>query len=271
MPPWIVPLPPPPTTPPYAPITTRNLLYHAYCPRGQASSSANLYQLARAWPLFNGRRVIVIATGPGLYSPRTIRRALGTDAEYLEYPNDPRLRESRHFADLLWTIRSTSSHEATFYAHTKGASPLNNLGDDKHRAITSWRLEMYHALLDHWPTVEKALRRKPTCGTHLIDYSLHLDPVMRSPTGLRYGTWHYAGSFYWFRHDQVFTRHNWSCIPDDPWADEMWLGNLLPASAAHTLFQPWTPTDPAHADPYSLAAHHPLRRDPPQAAHFLRR
>jgi len=270
MPPWLVPLPPPPTTPPYTHITTRNLLYHAYCPRGIEATAANLYQIKKRLPLFNGRRIVAVPVAPDLYSPRTIQRFLGPRIEIITIPNDPRLRDSATFHALLSAIQSTNDTEATFYAHTKGTSPRYPGHPADARAIRDWRNAAYHYLLDNWRRVAAALRTYATCGTHLIDHSLALDPIMRSPTGLKYGSWHYAGTFFWFRHDHVFRRPEWPAVPADPWANEMWLGHLLPVTAAKTLYQPWPATADPAPNPY-LAALHPRHFPDPRGVLSLLR
>ncbi|GAH09768.1 unnamed protein product, partial [marine sediment metagenome] len=70
--------------------------------------------------------------------------------------------------------------------------------------------------------------------------------------------WHYAGSFFWFRHDCIFRDPHWSAIPDDPYAVEMWLGDFIPSKLAATLYQTWPPTFHPAPDLYNPASHEPL-------------
>lgn len=230
---------PPVPSPPHKPITIRNLTYHVYPNPENEEWFQNLDQLRRRWTLFNGRRTVAIATGPGLVPPDRVESFLGPDAEYFPLPNDPRLRETASFLHLLRTIRSTATNEATFYAHTKGASPHHHAQPGKELAIRYWRNRMYHELLDFPAKVAQALIGHATCGTFKIDYSQFPGYLMHSPTGLDSATWHYAGSFFWFRHDCIFRNPHWSEVSDDPYAAELWLGNLLDTSKAATIYQPW--------------------------------
>lgn len=247
-------LPPVPARP-YEKITVRNLAFHLYPNPRNPAWFRNLHELKKRWPLFNGRRLIAVATGPGLVSPDIIKQYLGPNADYLEISNDPRLRETRTFLPLLRELRSIACNEATFYAHSKGASSHHPDDDGKRIAIRYWRNRMYSELLDRWPAVAATLERYTACGTFKIDYSLLEHYVMYSPTGYYWGNWHFAGNFYWFRHDCIFRNPHWSEIGDDPYAVEMWLGKLLDTGDAHSIYQPWVPTEHPPPDLYNPSSH----------------
>src|SRR5690606_265454 len=108
----------------------------------------NVQQLLPRMDLFNGRRVIAIATGDGLASPDEVVRAFaGFEVEFLTRPNSRVLRENVTFMALLERVANPDPAEATFYAHAKGVTRPDELGPEL------WRNAMYHELLDDWPRV----------------------------------------------------------------------------------------------------------------------
>jgi len=231
---------PPIPVPPYQEITTRNLAYNVYPNPRNPACIDNLKQLRNRLDLFNGRRVVSIATGPNLIEPETIQRILGPDVNYILTPNDRRLHETAALGTMFRMLRTTATDEATFYAHTKGAGDHHDSFPLKELAIRFWRNRMYRELLDHWTVVREALTNHAAVGCFKIDYSKIPNYKMQSPTGLLWGDWHFAGAFYWFRHDVVFRNPLWSNLPDDPFTCEMWLGSLLPSNQGSSIYQPWT-------------------------------
>jgi len=247
-------LPPVPLQP-FAPITTRNLIYHCYAHPDSFAWIENLAELRKRLHLFNGRRIVVVVKAHDLIGIDQVQAILGEEIEYHLVPNDLRLRDAASFLLLLKQVRSINTYEATFYAHTKGTAPHHRGNAAKLLAILYWRNRMYHELLDHWPQVAAKLKQYACVGTHKIDYSLIKDHVMQSPTGLQWGKWHFAGNFYWFRHDCIFRNPHWSEIPDDPYAAEMWLGKFIDTADAVSMFQSWNPlTNPA-PDLYNPESH----------------
>jgi hypothetical protein len=254
---------PDPPRPPFAEITTRNLIFHCYACQANDAATRALAQLRIRWHLFNGRKLIAVATDKTTIPLPHLKRLLPADAEYLIIPNDRRLREMASFPTMLREVRSLDEQTATFYAHTKGASPTQSNDGTANLAITYWTLRMFHHLLDDWDQVQLALKLHACAGCYQIDYSHIPGFIMESPTGARCGQWHYAGTFFWFRHDQIFRRPAWSCLPDDSYAPEMWLGTLLRPELATTLYQPWDPHDHAKIQPYNPATHQPPVPGPP--------
>jgi len=246
---------PPIPVPPFEPITVRNLAFHCYPSSSNPAWRQNLDELSRYLQLFNGKRVVAIATGPDLVRPENVQYYLGPDVDYLLIQNDPRLRETASFHVLLHHLRSTAQNEATFYAHSKGASEHHGTNHDKKLAIRFWRNRMYQELLTGWPHVAAALQTAAAVGCFKIDYSCFPDHVMHSPTGLEWGSWHFAGNFWWIRHDQIFRNPKWSAIADDPYASEMWLGNLIDTHLASSVYQPWNPIGHPVPNLYNAGSH----------------
>lgn len=232
---------------PEAQITTRNLLYHA-CPL-QANDDwrsciAELLEYGRQ--IFNGRRLVAIATGKGLHDPGEVRSAFASlpGVEFLEIPNDRELREVASFGRLLAAVQSTHADEATFYAHTKGNSTACNV-----TGARLWRSAMHRELLGNWQACLAELRRHAFVGTHKMIWPKTAVPPF--PSRLKVGNWMHAGTFFWFRHDQVFSNRNWQAIPADRYGAEAWPSVVCPDhTAAKSMFQPWPEVPYVTPDPY---------------------
>jgi hypothetical protein len=240
-------------------ITRRNLIYHVYAHPGNAAWSANLRQVKRRLPLFNGRRLVSILTAPELVPPAEVRAVLGDAVEYLEVPNDPRLREVASFPRLLEAVASTAGDEATFYAHAKGSSDGVEHVSKNARGVEYWRNAMYHHCLDDWPKVALALRDFPIAGCFKIDWTnwtKGVDPFYHfNPSGLVRGSWMFAGTFFWFRHDQTFGHPRWRFVADDSYGSEAWPATLWGPEYGHSLYQPWPSTRQPNPDLYDVRTH----------------
>jgi hypothetical protein len=205
-------------------ITTRNLLYHV-CPLAANDVwRQNVRQLLRRIDLFNGRRVIAIATGGNLESAGAVETLFADrGCQLLHVTNDPQLREVVTFLPLLEAIADADPNQATFYAHTKGNSTAVNM-----EGARRWRNLMYHALLDRWPECLADLSQDNIAlvGTHFMHWQPRRSPF---PTRLdnRYH-WIFAGTFFWFRHDRVFASPHWREVPRDRYGAEAWPGQMFP-------------------------------------------
>ncbi len=185
------------------PPSVRHLLYHV-CPfPGNGVWQRNVDAMLPRLGLFNGRRVVAIATGAGLDPASTVRERFGDGvAEFVEIPNDPKLREVATFAALLSRIQSDDPREVTLYAHAKGVTRPDS--SPCHR----WAEVLAEVCLDYWPHVARALKSFPVVG-----------PFKKVGKGWAESTsaWHYSGSWYWFRNRDLFGR-DWRRI------DKFWSG-----------------------------------------------
>lgn len=239
-------------------ITTLNLIYHV-CPLLRNDVwRANLWQLRKRLSLqcydqgddqryiFNGRKLIAVAVDESTHDVDEVRRELNRDdCEFVRCDNDPELREVATFEILLEHVANTSKHEATFYAHTKG----NSTGDDSLGAEL-WRNEMYRALLDNVEAARDLMQKYTCVGTHKLRWER--DSKSPYPTGINNAyCWMYCGTFFWFRHADVFGKDWRKAILSDRYGAENWLGNLLPSSEAATLFQPWQSNRHPVSSPYN--------------------
>jgi SAM-dependent methyltransferase len=186
--------------------TVRHLLYHVY-PRSGSRWRRPILRIREAMPLFNGRKIVAIAHDGTTEHPVMVRDALaGCGCEFVEVPNNPDRREVETFLPLFERVADLVGPEhATLYAHAKGVTrPAESTSD-------RWTMALEEACLDHWPLVAEHLSRFPITGP--------FKKLGRGwPDHESLSDWHYSGSYFWFRNDQVFTRPNWRTI------DQFWGG-----------------------------------------------
>lgn len=237
-------------------VDTLNMAYHV-CPlKTNDIWRRNVDQLKRRLRIFNGRKLVAVAVGDGLYDASVVSEAFDDDAiEYITVDNDPELREVASFLTLLEQLQSTNINEATFYAHTKGNSTEHNgLGTEY------WRNAMYHHLLDHVHVCRDLLMTHPCVGTTKMRWPA--DGPIPYPTKLSVGNWMFAGTFFWFRHAAVFTRNDWMNVPRDRYGAEAWLSTMFHPDEAATVFQPWPANEFPTIDPYDPRTYRwPMRDD----------
>ncbi len=210
---------------PASTITRRNLLYHVTPFTSNDIWLRNIRQLLKRLDLFNGRRVIAVATGDGLALPEVVKAAFGThQVEILPHPNSRELRENATFLKLLEQVASTDPIEATFYAHAKGvAKDVLCSGDPL--GSRYWRNAMYHELLDDWNRIAELLEEYPVVGSHRRH---HPEQPQIYPDGQSSSEWHFAGTFFWFRNRDVFATNRWREVwQPTGWGAEAWVGRMF--------------------------------------------
>lgn len=225
-------------------IHTRNLIYHVCALKSNNAWRKNIAQLKRRMRVFNGRKIVAVACGKNIHSPREVKRQFGDEhgIEYLELPNDPNLREVATFLPLLEAAANTEPDQATFYAHTKGNSTT-----DGELGAEMWRNAMYHHLLDHVWTCMALLETHPCVGTQIMHWVPGYPPY---PSGLRHGNWMFSGTFFWFRNKDVFGHPEWRYVPQDRYGAEAYLSGLFEYGEGATVFQPWPVTEYPTPSPY---------------------
>jgi hypothetical protein len=156
--------------------------------------------------VFNGRRVVAVATDARTDPAAAVREALGPGCEYAEVPNDPRLREVATFRPLFDRVADlTGPEHCTLYAHAKGATR------EPDSVCQHWTAALYEVLIDHWALAAADLKRFPVTGA-----------FKKTGHGWRAGytrsDWHYSGSWFWVRNADLFARPDWGTI------DRFWSG-----------------------------------------------
>jgi hypothetical protein len=185
----------------------RNLLFHLY-PKRESLWRWHVEQLLKYRSAWNGRRLIQIVLDRETDGLVEVERALAPlEAEISVGKNDWELNEMPFFLENLEKLQSLDLDEATFYAHGKG---VRHAGKALRR-VQSWSKAMYILNLESIEAIERALRRTPAvgCFRHYIQHG-----------GAR---WCYAGTFFWIRHVDLFSR-NWRRINKSRYGVESYPG-----------------------------------------------
>jgi predicted SAM-dependent methyltransferase len=179
----------------------RHFLFHLYPVHNRWYWHAMM--LRQRLYLFNGRKIIAVATGPETDTLTDVKRELGSEFEYIEVRNTPNLREvATH--KLLWD-RVKDQSGVTLYGHSKGVTRADN------STSPDWASIQYKSCMDYWPVVEGLLNIHPIAGC----FKRHNRGwPAESPSS----DWHYSGSWYWIRNDILFSKPDWTRI------DQFWSG-----------------------------------------------
>lgn len=182
----------------------RHLAYYVWPVKGNGIWQLNLDRLLLRAGLFNGRKLVAVATSANADEPHAVRDYLGGEFEVFGIPNSPFLRETVAWEPLWDRLADrTGAGDATFFAHAKGVTKDVNPGVTVHE----WAAVMYETNLDYWPVVASVLARNPIAGS-LKKYG----EGFGTPRSL----WHYSGSFYWVRNQDFFAR-DWRGLVDRTW------------------------------------------------------
>lgn len=201
----------------------RHLTYFVY-PKTIKSWHWNLEQLAQRWGLFNGKKILGIAHDNDSVLPAEViefAASLGMVFDHvLVKPNNPKLREVALFADMIQLLHpeSAGADEVVFSGHAKGQKY------DDPAYTRDWADVMYRVNLDHWPSVNAALRTSLFAGA-FREYGLFH----------RGFDWIYSGTFYWWRLSEIGKR-KWSDV--DQWfgGTESWPGKMCDPRETACLF-----------------------------------
>jgi hypothetical protein len=175
-----------------------NLIYHV-CPftKGRKQWKWNIRQLKRFASWTTGKRVVSIVTGDGIDPPVQVLREFGDfriDKLYVRVNSD--LWEMETFPYALSQIANTNQNEAFFYCHAKGTSKPADSSELK--AARLWAGYMYRFLFSNPSKTLDALNRYSTVGS------------FKEQVGSFGTNWHFSGTFWGIRHDQLFRKPNWN-------------------------------------------------------------
>ena len=210
-----------------------NLIMHVLPVAANDVWKWNLEQIARRQHRFNGKRVLAITTDnrvqSGKKNVRTVSakevlsfsESIGLGWTHTkEFVNNQTLREVVTFPWLLETVCSGNPNELTFSCHAKGVTHSMD-------SITvRWAERQYRTCLDDWQTVWRTMERYAMAG------SFRKFGQFTTPGNHK---WHYSGTNYWFRHDDVFSR-DWRTIDTKFFGTESWPGRLFKPEECACLF-----------------------------------
>lgn len=211
----------------FGPVLDRHLVYHLLPVSGNDVWRRSVDQLRLRWGLFNGRKVIAIATGASgslrLDSSAEVQEYLPPDCEVVEVPNDPSLREVVSWRSL-WgrVLEGANDEDAVFYAHAKAVTrPI-----DPGNSCQWWASLAYSLHLDHWPVVAEQLTQYPITGA-----------FKKIGDGFRTSSssWHYSGTFFWVRVGD-FRARPWQTVEPIWYGTEAWPGLAYRSDEAGCLF-----------------------------------
>lgn len=229
----------------YTPISLRHLLYHIFPVRDSIAWRRGISQLRMRWGQFTGRKIIAVAVGSTTISASELRPFFPSDCEIIEVPNSPSLREVTTW-EPLWNriLPVASPSDAVFYAHAKGVTRKCDPGN----TCQWWASCMYSIMLDHPTLVAQQLQKYPITGAFKkVGYGF----------GGSSSSWHYSGSFFWARVDDISTRKI-ETIPRQWWGNEAWPGIAYQPFEAGCLFKTGTVPE---LDLYSPKRWMQLRQD----------
>lgn len=204
----------------------RNLLYNCCAFEWSNEWRLNVEKLNAYAEVFSGRRIVIIRYGQNILPPADVKKAFGFDAEFIEMQNDPVHREASGFVDALGLLESLDANEATFYAHTKGVSYRSGqfygtVDERNMKPIRGWRDSMYEVCLGDIERVDRVLRERACCGCFLRPFG---------------SSWAFHGTFFWVRHDRLFSA-NWRSMPGpQDGGIELYPGSLFPVEDAGCLY-----------------------------------
>lgn len=202
-----------PITAKFKSTPNRHLIFHIWPKRGNGVWQWNVQELLKRIELFDGKRIIGIATSDDTDSVKSVQDAfLGHRIDdWVVRRNDPIAGEGVTFVDMLELLPKDSG--VTFYGHAKGVKH----GD--HRNVRRWTSIMYRACLDGRDACLGWLERFPMVGS-LRTCGFYAVPNCHD--------WHYAGTFFWFRNRDVFAKPNWPQINKTLYGCvEVWPGMLF--------------------------------------------
>ena len=202
----------------------RNLLYFIYPAAANDEWRQNVTHLRQYFNVFNHKKIITVAQGPGTVPAAYVERELsGLNATLKTIANDERLGEVPAFLGALEQVASQDPDEITFYAHAKGVTP--NRPEPVQRNLRRWRDLMYDHCLGNPARVERILRRHPCCGCFK-----KYGPALPEEDV----DWHYSGAFFWFNHARLFSQ-DWKTIGASRYAVEGFLPRFFSRADAYCL------------------------------------
>ena len=199
---------------PPLPVGRRHLSYHIYPVRGNGVWQRRIRQLVRRWSLFDGLKVIAVATDGRTDIADAVRAMLPADAVVYAVPNDPEQGEGATW-HLRWNriLAAADDTDAVLYAHAKGVTR-----PEKH--FQEWGDICLTALCDHWPAVESQLRTRPAVGVLPIHHGTDW-------CGVKGCDWHYSGTHYWQRVGALRAADRTLGAKAGRWGVEAWPGGAF--------------------------------------------
>jgi hypothetical protein len=196
----------------------RNLLFFVY-PLRTSCWPWHFKKLEEYQRVFNGRKVVVIAKDSHTDDTSKVRElAASLNPTFVEVENDPTLWEVPAFHNNLSRFESLNSNELLFYAHAKGV---------RHavlpEGVMAWSECMYMLNLSNVGLIDRISRSHKAIGA-----------FRHEDHGIGGKWWHYSGTFFWLRHDALFSAQ-WKVPGRDRFGVETFPGRIVPLSESFDL------------------------------------
>lgn len=203
-------------------MNVRNLIVHCY-PRKSGKWRRTLAHLTDGsrWEQFTGRKIVTIAYDECCSDPGEVCSEWPAECEVIIKPNIQGLQEVASFIPMMERIESREPDEFTTYIHCKGATQPDGHGSH------GWLDLMASANLDY-PDLIKCMfaTGKNVCGA----FRSH---GLWAFAG--YHNWHFAGTWFTFRHSRIFGELDWRNIHPNFMGVEAWPG-IVPVDESGCLF-----------------------------------
>lgn len=222
----------PPAVLPYTEPSVRNLMMYIYPIAQHEVWRWNIEQIRKRINVFNGKRVISVMTDHATHTVEEVQAAFCGERidAWVVGQNDPTRWEMQGLPRMMDYVHSCDQNEITFYCHAKGVQgPEHISGPTFHeQPRVKWATAMYGACLDDMPFVEKQLETHTFAGA-FKRRMIHGNPPYRS-------SWHFAGTFYWFRNARLFSQPHWYHFDHQWYGAETYPGQIVGWGQAAGLF-----------------------------------
>lgn len=212
--------------------TVRNLMMYIYPIAQHEVWRWNIEQIRQRLHLFNGKRIISVMTDATTNSVEEVQAAFCGERidAWVVGQNDPARWEMQGLPRMMEYIYSCDPNDITFYCHAKGVQGPEHIHGPtfNEQPRVKWATAMYGACLDDMPFVEKQLETHTFAGA-FKRRMIHGEGPYRS-------SWHFAGTFYWFRNARLFALPNWHHFDHQWYGAETYPGQLVGWGQAAGLF-----------------------------------
>lgn len=201
-------------------VFRKNLCFYLYPLKNSPTWVFHLNRLKSYWPLFNGKKVITVATDERTADVEELKETLGQkDVTWRVIKNDKQLWETAGFVGMLECVENLSPDEATFYCHGKGAGYMDV-------AKKRWVDAMYYLNLSSAKLIDNLLNQYDAVGAFQFRNTAHAG-----------SDWHYSGTFFWLKHSAIFSK-NWKDIEPTNYGVEGYPGRHIPVERSYSLIDP---------------------------------
>lgn len=175
----------------------------------------------RRWEQFTGRKIVAVAYDSCCSDPDAVCSEWPSDCEFIVQPNVPGLQEVATFLPTMEMIESKDVDEFTTRVHCKGSTQPTGHGSH------GWLDLMAAANLDYPELVDCMFATGKNIVGAFRSHGLWAFPG--------YHNWHYAGSWFTFRHSRIFGELDWRNVHPNFMGVEAWPG-IVPVVESGCLF-----------------------------------